>query len=151
MSEDYADITNKQWDDIPEVQLLPSGSWRLRVRNASYQAAKNADQSPSVMIVYTPKEPMDDVDGEELAKLGSNYDVSANRIFTRFFVSDASDWDRVRKHVVKHGVEVKGSIGDTLKALSGHDVVAYVGRRTFTNNAGELQESNEAQNFASVE
>lgn len=148
---DYEDILSKSWDEIPEVQTLPVGSWLLRARNASYQAPKSADASPAVLFVYTAKEPMEDVDSEELSKLGDNYDISANRIFSRFFVQDAADWDNVRKHLAKHGIDTKGqSIEESLKQVKGREVIAYLGQRSFTTNAGETKEENTPSNFVPV-
>ena len=147
---DYADIVQQSWDEIPEVKVLPAGSWLLRGRNATYQPAKG-EGSPSVLFVYGVKEPMDDVDNAELAKLGTDYDVEANKIFTRFFIGDNSDWDKVRKHLEKHGVTTKGqSISDSLKGFQGSQVIAYVDQRSFTNNAGQPQVENTASNFTPV-
>lgn len=151
MSKDYEDILNQSWESIPVVQTLPDGSYLLKGRSAKYQPAKNEDGSPAVLFVYTPKEAMDDVSADELAKLGDNYDVGANRIFSKFFVNDGADWDKVRKHLVKHGIEATGSIEDSLKAFKGTEVVAFIGTRSFTNNAGETQVENQATNFTKVE
>lgn len=149
---DYADILKQSWDELPELVPLPQGSWLLRARGASYQPAKDADKSPTVTFIYSAKEPMDDVSQEELEALGSNYDVSSNRIFARFFVSDGADWDAVRKHLAKHGVEVKGkTIEESLKAIKGTEVIAYLGQRTYTNNAGQDVVENNPSNFTAVE
>lgn len=149
---DYADILNQQWDEIPEVAVLPSGSYRLRARKASYQPAKSADGNPSFMFVYTVKEPMSDVSDDELAALGENYDVGANRIFTRIWVESNADMDNVRKHLAKHGVDAKGkTLQETLKEFEGKEVIAFLNQRTFTNNAGEQVLTNEASQFAPTE
>lgn len=151
MSEDYADILNTSWDNIPEVQVLPEGSWLLRGRNATYQAAKSADGSPVVLFVYQAKEPMDDVDAAQLAALGDNYDIAANRIFFRFYINDNSSWDGVRKHLAKHGVDPKGTVKESLDAFKGTEVIAYLSKRSYKTNAGEDAESNEPSQFAKVE
>ena len=148
--DDYASIVDRSWDSIPPVELLPQGSWLLRGQNATYQAAKG-DGSPSVLFVYKVKEPMDDVTAEDIEKLGQNYDVEANKIFTRFWIGDNSDWDKVRKHLAKHGVDTTGkSISDSLKEFKGTEIVAYLDQRSFQNNAGETQEDNVASNFTPV-
>jgi hypothetical protein len=147
---DYADILNKSWDEIPEVVPVPKGSYLLKGQNATFQPAKGEDGSPSVLFVYRVKEPMDDVDTGELAALGDNYDLEANRIFTRFWINDGSDWDKVRKHLTKHGVPLKGNIADSLKEFKGAEVVAFVDQRNFTDNAGQSQTENTAANFTPV-
>lgn len=147
---DYADILNKSWDEIPEVVPVPKGSYLLKGQNATFQPAKGEDGSPSVLFVYRVKEPMDDVDTGELEALGANYDLEANRIFTRFWINDGSDWDKVRKHLAKHGVPLKGNIADSLKEFKGAEVVAFVDQRNFTDNAGQSQTENTAANFTPV-
>lgn len=148
----YEAILDKAWDEIPESKVLPTGSWLLKCRNAVYQPAKSADKSPSVLFVYAAKEPMDDVSDEELAELGDGYDVSDNRIFTRFWIETNRDWDSVRNHIKKHGVEVEGtSIKDSLAAVKGHEVVAVLGTRTYEDATGEMKVDNTTSMFAPVE
>jgi len=152
MSDNYEDILNQSWDQIPEAQTLPVGSYLLRGRNASYQPAKDADKSPVVLFVYQPKEPMDDVNEEELAALGENYDIADNKIFVRFYVDDNAQWDVVRNHLIKHGIDPKGkSIADSLKAFKGTEVIAYLDQRQYTNAAGEQVTQNDAKQFAPVD
>lgn len=147
-SDNYEDILNQSWDNIPVPKLLPEGSWLLRGQNAKYQPSKGEDQAPTVMFVDVPKEPMNDVDAEELAKLGDNYDLANNKLFTRVFINDASDWNKARKILKAHGIETEGqSIQDSLKAYKGTESIAFLSQRTFTNKAGEEQQSNEASQF----
>lgn len=150
MSEDasYEDILNQSWDDIPEIKPLPVGSYLLRGRNASYKPGKG-DTSAYFMFVYSVKEPMSDVNDEELAELGNNYDVTENRIFHRIWVETGADMDAVRRHLVKHGVNTDGkSLGDSLKDFKGREIVAYLDTRTYENAAGEVVVTNDAANFA---
>lgn len=149
---DYADILKQQWDNIPKVQVLPVGSYLLKVRKATYQPASSEDKSPRVMFVYGVKEPMDDVDSSELKSLGDNYDLSGNAVFANFFVSTKADWDKVRNHIAKHGVETSGSsIEESLEAVKGAEVIAYLNQRTYKTNAGEDATDNNPTNFAKVE
>lgn len=153
MAEDYVNILEKSWGELPTPKVLPDGSWRIRNRGASYQAPKGEDGSPQVLFVYQPQEPMDDVDTEALSALGEGYDPAMNRIFTRFYINDASDWKRVMDHIAKHGVVIDpaSSIKDTLKAVRNKDVIGYLTSRTFTDNAGQEQTTNEAKTFAPIE
>jgi hypothetical protein len=148
----YEDILETSWDDVPQVKLLPVGSWLLKVRNASFQPPKKEDQSPSVLIVYTAKEPMDDVSDEELAELGEDYDFGENRLFVRFWIETGADKDNLRKHIEKHGIETKGmTFAETLKALKGNEVIAYVAQKSFQNAAGVSVVENTATNFQVAE
>lgn len=152
MSEDYKDILSQSWDNIQEAHVLPVGSYLIKGRNASFQPSKEEGKSPAVMFVYAAKEPMDDVKTEELEALGTDYDITENRIFKRFYIETGADWDAVRKHLEKHGVSTKGrSIEDSLKAFKGTEVIAYLEQRNFTTKAGEAATSNEPTTFAPVE
>lgn len=148
---DYAEIAALSWENIPEPKVLPAGSYLLRGKNATYQPSKDADKSPSFLFVYGVKEPMDDVPAEDLEALGDGYDVENNQIFHRIWVETAVDFDKVRKHLELHGIEVKGSIPDTLKKFKGTQVVAYLKQRNFTDKSGANRVDNNAEQFAKVE
>jgi hypothetical protein len=98
---DYEELANLSWDDVPEIKLLPTGTWKLRGQSATLQPAKSEGGSPSVLFTYVPVEPMADVDDDELAELhnGGEYDYSLNRIFVRMWISDGRDRFTVKNHV----------------------------------------------------
>ncbi len=151
--QNYADILNKSWDEIPEAKALPVGSYLLKGRNASYQPAKEAGKNPVVLFVYQAKEAMDDVNADELASLGENYSIEDNRIFHRFYIEGNPDWDNVRKHLVKHGVDLKGkTLEEGLKAFTGTEIIGYLDQNTFQSNAtGAMVTQNVVKDFAVVE
>lgn len=150
MSENYEDLANRSWDEIPEEKLLPTGSWLLRGRNATIQAPKEEGKSPQALFVYEPKGPMDDVSDEELAALGGDYDTSMNRIFVRFWLETGKDYHAVRDHLKKHGVEGK-NLAEAMKNFKGSEVIAIIGQRSFTDNMGQTKDENTATNFTPVE
>ena len=152
MAENYEDIANLGWDSIPEPKVLPTGSWLLRTKGATYKPSKDEDKSPQVLFIYEAREPMSDVDAAELDALGE-YDPKTGRIYTRFYVETGNDWNNVRMHIEKHGVETKGkSVPDTLKEVRGKDVIAYLEQRTYINNTtGAQVTENTAKQFAPVE
>ena len=148
---DYADIADLSWDNIQEPKVLPVGSYLLKLRNAVFQPAKEADKSPVVMFVHVPKEAMDDVDTSELEALGTEYDIAENKLFTRIYIEDGSSWDQVRKLLSKHGIEAKGKIEETLKAAKGAEVIGYLDQRAFTRKDGSAGMANNVTEFAPVE
>lgn len=148
---DYESLATKSWDEIPDEQLLPGGSWLLRVRSAKRIAPKQDGQSEQLMIVYEPLEPMDDVDGEQLAALnnGVEYDLAMNRIYVKFWLETGKDYHNARAHFQKHGVE-GANLEEAIKASKGTQVIAVLGTRTFTNSAGEPQTEQTATSFTPV-
>jgi hypothetical protein len=154
MSDNYEDLLDKSFDEIPEPQVLPVGSWRLEGRNATFQAPKEAGKSATVLFVYKAKEPMDDVDEDELAKLGEDYDYGLKPIFVRIWLESGADFDKVRKHLKNHGISLEGgkSIKDILKEdFRGTEVIASLDKRSFVNGVGEEQEENTATMFVPAE
>lgn len=151
MSENYSDIASLSWDNIPQPKTLPTGSWKLRARNATFLPAKSADSNPRVVIFFTPIEPMDDVDESRLSELGDGYDFAANQIVHNVFIEGPRDWANVRSLLEKMDVQVEGPVQETLKKVRGKEVIAYLGTRTFTDSTGEPREENTAAQFAKID
>jgi hypothetical protein len=149
--DDYEEILNKSWDEIPSPQVLPVGSYRLKVKGASYKEAKSSGTNDYVLFVYQAVEPLEDVDADALAELG-DYDISQNTLFFRIWIEAYADWDDVRKHVVKHGIElVPGETPkETLARMKGAVVIAWLDQRTYENKAGDTVEDNDPMQFAPV-
>lgn len=152
-STDYQSILNESWNNIQESIVLPVGSWLLRCRNASIQPSKSAEGNPSALFVYEPKEPMADVSEEALKELGADYNFSENRVFFRIWLETGADKDGLRKHLAKHGVNTEGmTIGESLKAVKGTEIVAYLQQKQITNKqTGDTRVENDPQNFVVAE
>lgn len=152
MTENYTDIMKTQWNEIPEPKTLPVGSWLLGGRNASFVASKEEGQDSKFLFFYTPREPMDDVDEEQLAALGPEYDITENDVVYTIWVNRKRDFDKVRKHLAKHGIEVNPAeaIEDTLKLFRNTQIIAYLNQRSFTNKAGEVVTENQPTSFVPV-
>lgn len=153
---DYGDILDTVWDDIPEDKLLPTGSWLLGGRNASYVGPKvNDDGSKTngkVLFFYVPKEPVEGVDLSEIEDLGPDYDVTENQVVYTSWIEFNRDWDKVRKHLALHGLtDGTQSIRAALKAFKGTEVIAHVDVRTYKNRNNETVTENAATNFRAVE
>lgn len=149
---DYNDLLNASWDEIPEQKLTPNGSWLLRGKNASFVAPKG-DANGRVLFVYSPKDPIE-VDSDAIAELeAEGYDVGDNQLFYTVWIERNSDWDKVRKHLAKHGIDDSSqTIAQSLKAFRNTQVVGHVGVRTFTRKGStETTIENTVDNFAAVE
>ncbi len=152
MTGDYEDILNRSWDEIPEPELLPVGSYRLKSRGATFMEAKASDQNDRVMFIYNATEPLDDVDADALAALG-DYDISQNRLFFTIWIESYADWDKVRKHIAKHNIEaVPGETPkETFNRMKGSVVIAWLDHRSFESKSGDMVETNDPTQFAKVE
>lgn len=157
MSNDYDDILNRSWDEIPEDKLTPNGSWVLKVRNAAFIEPKEEGKSARVVFFYTPKEPLDDVDAVALQELeAEGYDLSQNQITAQFYVEGNRDWNTIRGHMDKHIGGKNGdakNIRESLKLIKGAEVVAYVDVRSYDKDVnGETVTitENSATNFTKL-
>ena len=149
--DDYESILDASWDEIPTDKLLPVGSYRLRGQNLSIMKARSADQNDVFLFVYTVREALDDVDQDELEALG-DYDLESKKIFQKFWVDTGADFDAVRKHLKKHGIDTTGrSIKETAEAFKGTEVIAYLGVKTYENKVGDTVQDNEPSQFAPVD
>jgi hypothetical protein len=149
-------VLKGSWGEIPEVKLLPGGTYRLRCRNVSFQAPKSEDGNPSVMFVYVPQETMDDVDQEALSELGPDYDIEENQLFERIWLERGADWDRLRKHLLKHGIteadlEEAGDIESSLKLAKGRDVLGLVIQRQYKDKTGTMRQENGVSTYVSLD
>lgn len=151
----YEDLLKGSWGEIPEVKLLPVGTYLLRCRNVSFVAPKTDEGNPAVMFVYEVREAMDDVDQDALDELGSDYNVSENQIFERIWLERGADWDKLRKHILKHGI-VEADIADmspdaSFKLVKGKDVYGLVTQRQFKDKAGASRVENAVSAFTALD
>jgi hypothetical protein len=150
-TQEYDAILSRSWDEIPESQTLPDGSYLLRGRNAAYVGGKG-DNSPKVLFFFSVKEAMDDVDSEALAALGDDYDLSDNQIVATFWIEGNRSWNDVKEFLKKAGVETKGkSQQQSLKDFKGAEIISFLKARTYTNSIGEVKVENYPTQFAAVE
>lgn len=152
----YEDLANKAISELPVEKILPEGSWLLRGRSATLQPPTKEDGSPSVLFVYSVKEPMSDVRDEDLQALaddGTPYDYTQNTIFNRFWIQTPKDKEAVLTHLEKHGVEVDRSkpIPENLAKFKGTEVVAVLGIKSFQDQQGNLRVDNNASMFTRYE
>jgi len=150
MTDKYADIENIQWDNIPEPKTLPDGTYLLKGTNVLYVPKdEENDKSARVAFFYEAKEAMDDVDAEELAKLGDDYDLANSEIVKQFFLNKARDWAAVRKHIEAHGIDTAGkSLPETFDAFRGTEVLSVITTKEFVSKtSGELVVKNEPTLF----
>lgn len=140
----YEDMLS--WDNLPEEQLVPSGTWLLRCRNAVFSTGKDG-AFPKVLFFYEAKEPVEGIDPEALEQFQSSNAAPAD-VVVQFFAKRKKDWDAVKEHLALLGVEAKGSIPDTLKAAKGAEIIGWVDVETFTSKqTGSQETKNVANNF----
>ncbi len=153
MVDSYDDILDRSFDELQDDKILPLGFWILRLRNAHFMAPREEGQSAQILFFYHPVEPTDDVDADELAALGEDYDYTENQIVFKVWIEGNRSWKDLMNHLKKHsGVDWDaGSIREVIKTgVKGSEVTARLGERTFESNYGELIVENVASDFRAV-
>jgi len=149
--EDLGNILDRSWDDMPEVQLLPNGTYTLAVRNIAYMAPKDAGQNGKVVAFFIPKTPLSDVDEDKLAGLGADYDITENEVTATFWIERNRDWQPVKDLLKALGVDTDGqTFKESFKAARKKEVNGYVDTRSYTGRNGTVT-SNVATAFQAVE
>jgi len=150
----YDDILNRSWDDMPEAGLLPVGSWVITARNGAYLPPRDKTNA-RVIFFYKAKEPMDDVDPDALAELGitsGEYDLGMNEITYTIWIEGPRDWQKVKAHLELLGVDPEGlTLKESLKAVKGADVVAFLDQNSFTRRDGTKVDENRPTSFSKYE
>ena len=136
------------WKDIPVAQVLPTGTWRLRCKSASYKPAREEGKSDTVLIVYEAVEPMEDVSEDAIAELGEGYDYSMKAIFHRVWIKEEADMDKFRSLLAKHNIDVADYANgmEAMKALKGTVVLGFLQQSTYKDNT-----ENTVANFSAAE
>lgn len=145
----YEAIAETSWDDLPDPQVLPKGTWRVKGKNAKRMAGGEGG-NPYVLFFYKAVEPMSDVEDEDLNGLGTDYDFGINDLSFRIYTETLADFRKVEAHLAKHGIvpakdEETGKsegIDATLKKFRNAEVLTVLGKRTFKDKTGELRTDN---------
>jgi hypothetical protein len=151
-TEDLGNILDRTWDDFPEEQTLPEGTWRLVGRNAAYMPPRDEGQNGKVVFFFIPKDAKEDVDADALAALGPDYDVTENEVTTTIWIERNRDWANVKSVLAALGVDTDGkTLKEQFKGVRGAEVDAYVTTRSYNRADGSTVTQNVANQFQAAE
>lgn len=149
--EDLGNILDRSWDDMPEEQLLPEGTYTLSIRNIAWMPPREEGQNGKVVVFFIPKEPLDDVDEDAIAALGDGYDITENEVTFTQWIERNRDWQPIRDLLGAIGVELEGkSMKDSFKEARRKDVNAYVTQRSYNRADGTTVHQNVATQFSAA-
>lgn len=144
---DFESILDRSMDEVTEPKLYPTGTWRLRAVATSVK--KDDNDRDVVMIALVGVEPQDDVDPDELAAAGGDFD--GQRIWLRRTLETKADVFNLKRLIEQFGVETAGkSLREGIDEVKGHEVMGYVGIRSYQSQ-GETKIDNTVKQFAPVE
>lgn len=151
-AESYDDILDRSWSEMPKALNLPLGTYELEGRNASFlKADTDKNLNARVLIFDKVIQPMEDVDEDAIRALGENYDFTNNEVVTTIWLEKDVDWDEVNQNLQKRGLDTDSmTLRESLKAVKGTRVLAYLNQGTFTTRSGEVKTENRATSFAAV-
>lgn len=152
----YDDILNRTWEDVPEPVLLPGGGWLFKGQSAGLVKPREEGEG-KLKVIFNYKAVRPVTVAEDLLDELGDYDFTINDLSFTIFLESAADWDKVRKHLAIHGVEMKGSILDENgklafnKAFRDSEVVAEVSQRSYENRDGDTIWQNSLSKFQAVD
>jgi hypothetical protein len=139
-------LMNRTYEDIPDEVMLPGGTYRLKVRNASVVPPREAGQSGKLILFFIPKAALSDVDPADLPD-----DITAAEVGKTVWLERPRDWKAAYDLLAKLGVEIEGkNLAEAAKAARGKEVNAAVTIRSFQSN-GVTKHSNEAKDFSPID
>lgn len=152
-NEDLGNILDRTWEDFPEEQTLPDGTYVLVGRNAAYMPPKEDGKNGKVVFFFIPKEPVEGgVDEDALAALGADYDITENEVTTTIWIERNRDWRQVESVLKQLGVETEGAtLKQQFKAVRGKEVAAYVKTNSYDRQDGSKVISNVATQFQAID
>lgn len=154
MSDNYDEILNRTWEEVPELQLLKTGGWLVKGRSVALIRPKDEGKSLKVLFGFKAEQPVS-VAQDLLDEMG-DYDFTANDLNYTMYVETAADWDKVRKFLDIFGVEVdkKKPIIDSAtgklsfsKDFQGREAIAEISERSYDNDAGQTIWQNQLSKF----
>lgn len=151
---DYDDILDRSWDEIPEAKQLPVGTYRLKAISGKYTPG-DGNLSPRVNITLITVEPVD-VDADDIAELGEDYPFSENIMNHVVWLSENRDYRNFALLLGKFGVDLDGmGIQETLRDIKNivknREILAYVEPDSFVAKSGEEVHGNKPTSFAPIE
>lgn len=152
-NEDLGNILDRTWEDFPEEQTLPDGTYKLVGRNAAYMPPREEGKNGKVVFFFIPKEPVEGgVDEDALASLGDDYDITENEVTTTIWIERNRDWRQVESVLKTLGVDTDGTtLKEQFKKVKGKEVLAYVKTQSYDRNDGSKVISNVATQFQATE
>jgi hypothetical protein len=154
MSE-YDSLINRDWSDLPEEVLLPSGQYELAGRNVFWFPDKNApegSQSQGRVAFFVTPTAVVEVPDELLDQLPEGYDLTTNELSYNVFVRKVTDWSKeVLPALRAFGVDTPASPiftedgklnPEISKQVRGQKVIGQIEQRTWKDEKGEHTQNN---------
>lgn len=106
-------------EELEDIQLTPTGSWKSELISVSRKKPKDEDANYSYRYTLTwePQEPGDDVDEDDATTFMESDDFDGVRIFDTFFVSNKRDVLRLKRILEMAGFS--GSLDDAVDEIKG--------------------------------
>jgi hypothetical protein len=137
--DDYDDILDRSFDDIPMPKDLPLTSFNAVCDGVSFVKPKKEDGNPKVLFFFKMTSPVEALDDDVMAELGTDYDFNLNRYARGVWIGEGRDWKTVLEILHTIGVDTEDkTVKEAMKSAAGHEAVVKLQRgRTYTGNDGK--------------
>ena len=125
----FADIANRQVEDIQEPKTIPSGTWRLQIVSGKLKEGRNVDAGgpvAEVLFALRPVEATNDVNEAEFEAFADQLEGAL--VYHKIAIWDKrSEWN-VLRFLGTAGVELEqgASFVESIEAAKGFEVAAYL-------------------------
>lgn len=142
---DFNAILNKGVEEAERPKPLPAGTYRAKIDSHEFGESRR-NQTPYCRVHFTPVEPQDDVDTEQLEEVLKQVenDLSKKRVSNDFFLTDQAMW-RLREFMENTlGLKTSGrSFAEVIPEMDGMTCLVSVthqasqdGQDTYVNVSG---------------
>lgn len=137
--DDYDDILDRSFDDIPMPKDVPLTSYNAVCDGISFMKPKKEGGNPKVLAFFKLTSPVEPLDDDVMAELGADYDFTLNRYARSVWISEGRDWKTVLEILHSLGVDTEDkTVKEAMKSAEGHEAVVRLQRgRTYTGQDGK--------------
>lgn len=122
--DNYDDILDRSFNEVPMPKDIPLTSYVATCDGAFFVKPKKEGNSPQVLFAFRMNSPVEELDEDEAAELGENYDFSMNRYTRAIWIGEGKDWKTVLEILKTLHVDTEDkTINEALKAAKGKEAV----------------------------
>lgn len=153
---DFDNILDRSGSEVSDEQVLyPNGTYMLRCAGVAFNSFTKDDgeEVQTVSFGFAVGAPQEDVDREEFIE-ASEKGVQGQRVWKRFSLDNSKNVADFKRAIRQIGIDPNSpeyeTLRDAAKDCKNHEVLGYIGMKSYTNRAGVLVKDNEVKSLTSV-
>jgi hypothetical protein len=138
--DDYDDILDKSFSEIPMPKDVPLTNYLATCDGMSFVKPKKEGVSPQVLVFFRLSSPVEALDEDDIAELGTDYNFELNRYARQVWISEGRDWKTVLDILHTLGVDTEDglTVKEAMKNAKGREAVVALKRgKPYTGSDGK--------------